>query len=49
MAVVDSIRAACRSIQPRSAAAAIMAYSPETWYAATGIRDHAATSASTSR
>ena len=46
MAVTDSCAVARRSSQPRSAAAQIMAYSPDTWYAATGTSETAATSAS---
>src|SRR3954470_2453501 len=38
-----------RSIQPFAAAASTIAYSPETWYAATGTSDTSATARSTSR
>src|SRR5699024_5098022 len=45
----DSIIAASRSIQPFAAAAWIIAYSPDTWYAATGTGDMSATSRTMSR
>ena len=38
-----------RSIQPLAAAAAIIEYSPETWYAATGTGDTSAAARTTSR
>ena len=49
MAVTVSSIAAFSSSQPRAAAALIMAYSPLTWYAATGTVDSAFTAATTSR
>ena len=49
MPSTDSVTAARRSIQPFAAAASIIAYSPDTWYAATGTAEISATAASTSR
>ena len=45
MLVTDSRTARSRSIQPFAAAASIIAYSPDTWYAATGTSLRSATSA----
>ncbi len=49
MPVRDSTIALSRSIQPFSAAASIIAYSPEIWYATTGTSTASATLARTSR
>src|SRR5262249_18737102 len=48
-AVMCSSATASPSIHPFSAAALIMAYSPDTWYAATGTSTSARTAAMTSR
>src|SRR5690606_19951744 len=47
--VSTSMTARSRSIQPRSAAASIIAYSPDTRYAATGTFDSSAAMPTTSR
>ena len=49
IAVRCSSATASPSIQPRSAAALIIAYSPDTWYAASGTSTSARASAITSR
>ncbi len=49
IAVSVSMMIRSRSIQPFAAAASTIAYSPETWYAATGRSTAARTAATTSR